>query len=60
MRFLRRMLQWDPKKRASAKELLADPFLGLAAGSKSERKEKEEREENGVQDPTAKSGQTSQ
>lgn len=27
LRFLRRMLQWDPAKRASARALLHDPWL---------------------------------
>lgn len=30
LRFLKRMLQWDPDKRASARELLKDPWLVIS------------------------------
>lgn len=30
LRFVRRMLRWKPEERASAKELLYDPWLNAA------------------------------
>jgi serine/threonine protein kinase len=29
MQFVRKMLQWDPQKRQSARELLTDPWLNI-------------------------------
>jgi len=36
LRFLRRLLKWDPKNRASARELLVDPWVIPEDGSDSD------------------------
>lgn len=45
LRFIWRMLQWDPASRPSARELVNDPFLHLE--SDAGQKEEVEKEENG-------------
>lgn len=45
LRFVRRMLQWDPARRPSARELVNDPFLHIE--SDAGEKEEVEKEENG-------------
>ncbi len=45
LRFLRRILQWDPEKRPSALELLKDPWLKPGPEDDSDDEGEEEEEE---------------
>ena len=51
LRFIRRMLQWDPANRPSALELVQDPFLHLEPDAEPEAKgdEQDESKDRGKQ-----------
>lgn len=38
LRFIRRMLQWDPANRPSARELVNDPFLHIESNAGQEER----------------------